>query len=140
MWRYIEDCENLKISYTVKKAPIKDGVFLHKIKNSILGKKYDLNIYFVGPKKIKKINQQYRKKDYVTDILSFPFPGDDFGEIYLCMNKVKSKAKLFDTTTENYLNYLFIHGMIHLTGLDHGEEMDKLEKKFTKKLNIFYPY
>lgn len=138
--RYIVDKENLAISYTTKKAPEINGVFLHNIKNEILGKNYDLNIYFVGEKTIKSVNQKYRKKDYITDILSFPFLDDNFGEIYICLNKVEQKAKLFDTSKQNYLNYLFVHGMIHLLGLDHGEEMDKLEKKYTKKLNIFYPY
>jgi probable rRNA maturation factor len=138
MMRYIVDKENLSVSYTTKKTPVKDGVFLHTIKNEILGKKYDLNIYFVGDKKMKAINSQYRKKDYVTDILSFPY--EDFGEIYFCINKVIQKAKSFNTTTENYLQYLFVHGMIHLLGHDHGDKMDVLEKKYTKKLNIFYPY
>ena len=138
--RYIIENNNLNISYTTKKAPKINGVFLHKVKNEVLGSKYDLNIYFVGEKFIKKINQKYRQKDYITDILSFPFIDDNFGEIYLCLKKIEIKAKLFNTTTENYLNYLFIHGMTHLKGFDHGLEMDKLEKKYTKKLNIFYPY
>ena len=138
--RYIVDSENLSISYTTKKAPNIDGVFLHKIKKEILGDKYDLSIYFVGEKKIRQINKKYRNKDYITDILSFPFLEDNFGEIYICLNKVEHKSKKFDTNTKNYLNYLFIHGMTHLKGLDHGDEMDRLEKKYTKKLNIFYPY
>jgi probable rRNA maturation factor len=138
--KYIIETDKLSISYNIRKAPKIDGVFLHKIKNSVLGNKYELNIYFVGPKKIRSVNKKFRKKDYVTDILSFPFLEDDFGEIYICLDKVKQKSKLFDTNFENYLNYLFIHGMIHLKGLDHGDEMDKLEKKYTKKLNIFYPY
>ncbi len=138
--RYILDTKNLTVSYTTTKAPKIDGVFLHNIKNEILGKSYDLSMNFVGDTMIKSINQKYRKKDYVTDILSFPFLDDNFGEIYICLNKVEQKAKLFNTTKESYLNYLFVHGMIHLLGLDHGEPMDKLEKKYTKKLNIFYPY
>jgi len=136
--RYILDNENLNISYTTKKAPKITGVFLRSIKDAILGKNYDLSIYFVGQDKIHSINKQYRKKDYITDILSFPY--EDFGEIYICLDKVAQKAKLFDTTVDNYLNYLFVHGMTHLLGHDHGDEMDKLEKKYTKKLNIFYPY
>ncbi|MBC7981665.1 rRNA maturation RNase YbeY [Candidatus Parcubacteria bacterium] len=136
--RYILDDENLNISYTVKKAPKINGVFLRTVKDTILGKKYDLSIYFVGQDKILSINKQYRKKDYVTDILSFPY--EDFGEIYICLDKANQKSKLFNTTAENYLNYLFVHGMTHLLGHDHGDKMDQLEKKFTKKLNIFYPY
>lgn len=136
--RYILDENNLNISYTVKKAPKINGVFLRTIKDTVLSKKYDLSIYFVGQDKIRSINKRYRKKDCVTDILSFPY--EDFGEVYICLDKVAQKAKLFNTTTENYLNYLFVHGMTHLQGHDHGELMDKLEKKYTKKLNIFYPY
>ncbi|MBC7982025.1 rRNA maturation RNase YbeY [Candidatus Parcubacteria bacterium] len=136
--RYILDDENLNVSYTTKKAPKITGVFLRMVKDTILGKKYDLSIYFVGQDKILSINKRYRKKDYVTDILSFHY--ENFGEMYICLDKVEQKAKLFNTTTENYLNYLFIHGMTHLLGHDHGDLMDKLEKKFTKKLNIFYPY
>ncbi len=88
---------------------------------------------------MKQVNKKYRKKDYVTDILSFPHD-TKFGEIYICIDKVNSKAKDFDTTSKKYLEYLFVHGMTHLLGHDHGEKMDALEKKFTKKLNIFYPY
>jgi probable rRNA maturation factor len=138
--KYIVDSENLSVSYTTKKTPEINGVFLRNIKKEILGKGYDLNIYFVGEKMIKSVNQKYRNKNYITDILSFPFLDDNFGEIYICLNKVEQKAKLFDTTQENYLNYLFIHGMTHLLGHDHGDTMDKLEIKYTKKLNIFYPY
>ena len=136
--RYILDEQNLNISYTVKKAPKINGVFLRTIKNTVLGKKYELSIYFVGQDKIRSVNKQYRKKEYVTDILSFPY--EDFGEMYICLDKVQQKAKLFNTTSENYLNYLFVHGMTHLLGHDHGDEMDKIERKYTKKLNIFYPY
>ena len=136
--RYILDDENLNISYTVKKAPKITGVFLRSVKDTILGKKYDLGIYFVGQDKIRSINKLYRKKDYVTDILSFPY--EYFGEIYICLDKVQQKAKAFNTTPEDYLNYLLVHGMTHLLGHDHGDEMDKIEKKYTKKLNIFYPY
>ncbi len=138
--RCIFDNKNISISYTTKKAPKIDGVFLHKIKKNILGDNYELNMYFVGEYKIRQINKKYRNKDYVTDILSFPFLEDNFGEIYICIDKVKEKSKLFNTDSQKYLEYLFVHGMIHLLGYDHGDTMDKLENQYTKKLNIFYPY
>jgi probable rRNA maturation factor len=138
--RYIVESENLTISYTVKKTPRIDGVFLRKMKNMILTTKYDLNIYFVGKKKMREVNKKYRNKDYVTDILSFPFLDDDFGEIYICLEKANKKAKDFNTTEKKYLDYIIMHGMIHLTGLDHGERMDNVEKRYSNRLNIFYPY
>ncbi len=138
--RYILDDENLNISYSTKKAPRIDGAFLRTLKKKVLGNTYDLQIYFVGTTRMKKVNKKYRNKDSVTDILSFPFVDDNFGEIYICYEKVEQKAKSFNTTSKNYLHYLFLHGMIHLLGHDHGPKMDTLEKKYTKKLNIFYPY
>ena len=138
--RYIVENKNLTISYTVKKTPKIDGVFLHKMKDMILTTKYDLNIYFVGEKTMRSVNKKYRNKDYVTDILSFPFTEENFGEIYICLNKANKKAKTFNTTEKKYLDYILMHGMIHLTGLDHGEKMDNVEKKYSNRLNIFYPY
>jgi probable rRNA maturation factor len=138
--RYIVENKNLTISYTVKKTPKIDGVFLHKMKECILGKNYDLSIYFIGEKMMKRVNKKYRNKDYVTDILSFPFSDENFGEIYICLNKADQKTKLFNTTAKKYLDYILMHGMIHLTGLDHGEKMDNVEKKYSERLNIFYPY
>jgi ssRNA-specific RNase YbeY (16S rRNA maturation enzyme) len=43
-----------------------------EIKNKILGKDYDLSWAFISPKKIQKLNLEYRNIDKPTDILSFP--------------------------------------------------------------------
>jgi ssRNA-specific RNase YbeY (16S rRNA maturation enzyme) len=42
----------------------------------------------------------------------------------------------FDRTYENFLVFLFIHGLVHLKGYDHGDKMEKVEIKFRKKFNI----
>ena len=39
-------------------------------------------------------------------------------------------------TTNGYIGYLFIHGLLHLKGHDHGTDMDRLEAKFVKKFNL----
>jgi probable rRNA maturation factor len=140
MWKYILDNENLKISYTVKTAPKINGVFLTEMKNEILGSNYELSIYFVGSDMMKKVNKKYRDKDSATDILSFPFGNDGFGEIYMCPEQIDIKAEKFGTTSKKYLDYLFMHGMVHLLGHDHGDKMDSLERRYSKKLNIYYPY
>jgi hypothetical protein len=62
------DNKNLQVSYNIRKAPKLNGVLLHNIKKEILGEKYNLNIYFVGEKKIRIVNKKYRNKDYITDI------------------------------------------------------------------------
>ena len=133
------DATHLTVSYTTKKVPPLDGAFLLNLKDTILKKKYELSITCVGPKAMQDINKKHRNLDKPTDILSFPID-ETIGEIYLCFDIIEKKAKLFEISTEEYTQYVVLHGMIHLLGHDHGEEMDALEKKFTKRLHIHYPY
>lgn len=130
---------NLTVTYSTKKAPQISGAFLSSIKDTILKSKYDLSVSFIGEKEMQKINKQTRNIDKVTDILSFPLDVQS-GEIYINETYAKKKAEIFEISHEDYLKYLFVHGMIHLLGHDHGDIMDALEKKFTKKLHILYPY
>lgn len=129
----------LTVTNTTKKVPPFRGTFLHDAKDLILKKKYELTVTFVGTSKMKSINTQYREIAKTTDILSFPID-ETMGEIYLCMEYIEKKAKLFEMETESYVKYLVVHGMIHLLGHDHGDKMDELEKIYTKKLHIEYPY
>lgn len=136
--KVLVDTDCLIVSSSTKKAPLVSGAFLTKVKETILNKKYDLSISFIGREKMKGLNQKTRNINKVTDILSFPIDSMG-GEIYICMESVITKSKLFETTPKKYLEYLFVHGMTHLLGHDHGKKMDQLEMKFTKKLNIYHP-
>lgn len=110
-----------------------------KIKNTVLGKQYELSVVFIPPRTMRDLNRRYRGKDTPTDILAFPF-SKKMGEIYLCMTLVKKKAPEFGMTVREYLGFLFIHGLLHLEGMDHSVKMEKLEKKFCKILKIPNPY
>ncbi len=52
-----------------------------KIKDDILGKKYELSIVLVGKKRGRTLNKKYRNKDYATDVLSFEISKNS-GEIF----------------------------------------------------------
>ncbi len=100
--------------------------------NDILGKKFEISIVFVGDKESQKINREYRDKDYPTNVLSFPL-SDTSGEIFINLKKVRGDAKNFEKTYKEFLLHILIHGLLHVKGLDHGDEMDKLEEKYIKK-------
>ncbi len=106
-----------------------------KIKNKILGKKYELNLIFVSDKKIHTLNKTYRKVDSPTDILSFPLDKNS-GEIFICKKIANKKAKDFEREHNNFLSFLFIHGCVHLLGYDHGDKMETIETKFRKNFKI----
>lgn len=106
-----------------------------KIKEEILGKSYDLNVNIVSKKEIQKINKIYREKNEATDILSFPLDQKS-GEIFINLEETKKMAPKFNRDFLNFTDFLFIHGLVHLLGHDHGEEMDKKEAYFRKKFEV----
>ena len=123
----------------------------------------EVNIAFVSPKKIKELNSNFRNIDKVTDVLSFPQLDDidinnltkekypmDFnmesgnimlGDIYICVKKVKSQSKEYQTTLQREMCYMAIHGLLHLLGYDHIDDEDKKvmrlkEEEILESLNI----
>jgi rRNA maturation RNase YbeY len=123
----------LDISYTQKNhRSLASVVFVDTYTSlalKILGKSYSLSLVFSDSTTIQKLNVQYRGKDYIPNVLSFPLSKTS-GEIYICPMVAKKEAKEYGNTYEEQLRYLFIHGCLHLKGLPHGKEMDRLEKKY----------
>ena len=113
------------------KSKLPDLPFL-RIKNDILGKKYSLSLAFVDEKESKTINNEYRKKNKPTNILSFLLHKNE-GEIIICPAVVKKEAKNFEKTFPEFLGFLVIHGMLHLKGFEHSSTMEKLENKYDQK-------
>ncbi len=105
------------------------------IKDEVLGSHYELNVIFVGPKEIKKLNLMYRDKNVPTDILSFPY-SDGHGEIYICLEESRKEMKKFEREFENFMSFLFIHGCVHLKGYDHSGTMEAIEEKVRAKFGI----
>jgi len=106
-----------------------------KIKEKILGKDYSLSLSFIGPKAIKSLNSTYRKVNKPTDILSFPLSKKE-GEIFICPKIAIVKAVKFQRNQTNFLFFLFIHGLVHLSGYDHGKKMEAVENKYRKYFHI----
>lgn len=114
---------------TDKKTP---DIQYNEIKDSALGKNYTLSVVFVSATESNRINKEYRKKDKPTNILSFPYSHDS-GEIVFCLEVIEAEAKHHELPIDQYLIYLFIHGLIHLSGFDHSLEMEKRELAQRKK-------
>lgn len=102
------------------------------MKKTILGKDYDLSVVFIGDKRSRSLNQKYRKKDYIPDILSFPYDKKE-GEIFINPYQAKRRAKDFKMSEDKFIGYLFIHGLLHLKGLRHGSTMDRMELTHLKR-------
>jgi len=106
-----------------------------RIKEAGLGKNYSLSLVFIGNARSRKLNKSYRDKDKPTNILSFPYDNKN-GEIFITVPVAKREAKKFDRTFDNFIAFLFIHGLMHLKGMEHGSTMDKAEEKLRKQFDI----
>ncbi len=116
-----------------------DAVLLYKIKIAILGKKYDLSVAFVSPKRGKDLHKKFKKTSDPLNIFSFPY-SDTEGEIAMNLSAARSEAKNFGHTYTDHVAFLFVHGCVHLLGHDHGDAMEKIESKFLKRFKIPDPY
>ncbi len=95
---------------------------------------------------IAQINREFRGIDKPTDVLSFPndpFPGAPLGTIIISVDKVAEVASQLGHSENDELTLLFIHGMLHLLGMDHevdqGEmrvQEERLVREFSLPLSL----
>jgi probable rRNA maturation factor len=116
-------------SITKSKAP---NLAFSLVKDHILGKKYDLSLVFADKKTAQNLNIERRGKDYIPNILSFPY-GKNFGEIFIHLPTAKKQYKDFEMEFEEYVLFLFIHGCLHLKGMEHSSTMENKERVLLKK-------
>ena len=99
-----------------------------------------ISLALVDKKEIKKFNKVYRKKDNITDVLSFTLD-DEYvlGEIIICLEQARKQAKEKKETLKSELQLLTVHGILHLLGYDHEKGFKyakEQEKKEQEILNL----
>ena len=106
-----------------------------KIKNYYFGPGYGLSLVFCGEKLSRRLNRETRGKDYSANILSFTL-SETSGEIFIDLATAKKQHKKFNRTFSNYIAFLFIHGLVHLSGYDHGDTMEEQESRIREEFNV----
>ena len=106
----------------------------------------ELSLALVDNTEIRKLNAKFRKRDYPTDVLSFPsdviLPTGVrlLGDVVISVEKAKHQAKERGRTCNEEIATLLVHGVLHLIGYDHersakdGRIMGRLEKKIYRTL------
>ncbi len=106
-----------------------------RIKERILGPSYELSVALVGVQRMRTLNRTHRNNDVPTDILAFPLSRVR-GEIILNVDTATKKSAAFRLTPRQYLTYVFIHGCLHLKGMEHGRTMEKREDSWCREFGI----
>ena len=93
-------------------------------------KNSDISIALVDGRTIKRLNKIYRGKDKVTDVLSFAEKDsidknfnskakNYLGEVIICYPQAVKQAKANNKSLKNELEWLLVHGVLHLSGYSH---------------------
>lgn len=101
------------------------------------GKKVgEIAYIFCSDEKILEVNREYLQHDYYTDIITFDYTeGNKIGgDLFISLDTVATNATQFNTTYEEELYRVIIHGILHLCGIDdkgpgEREQMEAEENK-----------
>lgn len=109
------------------------------------GRECEVSVTLADAERIRGLNAQFRDKDAVTDVLSFPMFDDVddemcvLGDIVLCLSRAREQAEEYGHSFEREVAFLTVHSVLHLLGYDHetGEE-DEREMFARQKLIMEY--
>lgn len=104
------------------------GITAELLKKKVLTpdkKEKELGLVFLNENDAKKLNWNYRCKDYPTDILSFDSEDPTaLGELVLCPQVITKQAKDHGISVEDEFGYTILHGVLHLLGFDHEKNKE----------------
>jgi probable rRNA maturation factor len=84
---------------------------------------------------LKRLNREFRDKDYATDVLSFP--GSQ--ELAISYQRARAQAAEFSHPLEDEIRILMLHGVLHLLGMDHETDngaMARRESIWRRKFDL----
>ena len=136
---YFYKNEKLKVNKAVK-------IFSQTFK---ISKNFHFTVHSLNKSESKELNHKTFNKNEPTDVLSFPLynnidsinkldksMSEDMGDMFICRNVIKKNAEIYNKDFVEELQYIVIHGLLHLIGYSH-EKNDKLkayETKLMKKI------
>jgi probable rRNA maturation factor len=136
---YFYKNEKLKVTQAVK-------IFSENFK---ISRNFHFTVHSLNESESKKLNQKTFNINKPTDVLSFPLYNnidsinqldqtmhEDMGDMFICRNVIKKNAEIYSKDFVEELQYIVIHGLLHLIGYSHDKN-DKLktyESKLMKKI------
>jgi len=107
-----------------------------------------ITLRFVNAAEGKKLNFTFRKKDYATNVLTFPYELSKntlISDIILCLPVLQKEARDQGKLLKAHLAHLIVHGCLHAQGHDHelaqdAKKMEALEIQILQKLGFANPY
>lgn len=139
----------VKNNQTEVKVPVGIRLLIRRCCQAVLategfGKDAEVSVSFVSNNEIKNLNNIYRNKDSVTDVLSFPLTGEDgsvevnpetgavqLGDVVISLETAVKQAQNYGHSLEREIGFLTVHSMLHLLGYDH--ETSQLDQRIMRE-------
>jgi len=99
-----------------------------------------ITLKIVGAREGRRLNRQFRKKEYATNVLSF-----HSGDIVLCHPVIVREARAQGKSVRAHYAHLVVHGVLHLRGYDHASkaqaaQMEQREIRLLRRFGFGNPY
>jgi probable rRNA maturation factor len=141
---------DLTIQFAVKKSARPRRSELKRWAKAALLSDAVVTLRVVDEEEGRRLNHEYRGKDYATNVLTFVYgrAADDeplSGDIVICAPVVAREAAEQGVLWKSHYAHLTLHGMLHLQGYDHETDaeavtMESVESFIMLRLGYADPY
>ena len=112
--------------------------FAEKLQSVVTGGRA-FGVLLADDAELRRMNREFRKQDYPTDVLSFPSDNigaaQYLGDIAISLDRANAQASEHRHPPDDELRILMLHGVLHLLGMDHEKDhgqMARTERKWRK--------
>ena len=99
-----------------------------------------LVVAIVSDAAMRRFNRQFRRRDYATDVLSFPsMAAGELGDVAIASGVCRRQARAAGHSEATEARILALHGLLHLMGYDHEHdagEMRRAEDRLRKRAGL----
>ena len=104
-----------------------------------------ITVRLVGPTEARRLNQQFRQRDYSPNVLTFVYQTGTEGDIILCPQIIGREARVQGKTLDAHYAHLVVHAVLHLRGFTHhrpdaAARMERAEIRLLRELGYANPY
>ena len=106
--------------------------FLSRARKAV-GLAGEVDVLLAGDGTLRRLNREFRGKDKPTDVLSFPSPEEIFeeraGDLAISLKTAARQAKAYGHALEDEVRILMLHGLLHLSGMDHETDAGEMAER-----------
>jgi probable rRNA maturation factor len=116
--------------------------FLNRARFAV-GLTSEVEVLLADDPTLRRLNKSFRGKNKATDVLSFPSPAEiadhHAGDLAISLETAARQAQTYGHSLRDEVRILLLHGLLHLSGLDHetdNGEMAAWEAKLRCELRL----